>query len=498
MSSKIFPKVLVIALLFSLVSTAQAALEINTFFDQILSLESREGILEEYTHLTEEELAQLKEINTLILKNPSLLENVSPLYEINSSISKPKISAVKEATKGFVDVALAREGKVGLVSFSDSAKIDSHFSRDKYFLHSKINLYQPQGRTCLHCGILKGIEVLSQDQEKEMVLLSDGHSTVGSTLPLQAAYSALSQGIKIHTIALGNQADEALLKNISQITGGKFYRIKCLESLKEIYRELAQEISTAVLVSDLSDSMEEEFLVKCIEEGEICQARCLINKIISLLEPLYVTLIILTGFYLIFLSGSPQGRAKAKSALMWLLLSLTFITLTPFILTILFGISHSLSEGILARLPENSEMIFSDLVDYLLGRGSYFITLSETPSLPFLISPYFILGAILVMLNMRYFLLVIFSVLFPFTLLLYPFPPTRWIGRLLLEQTLIWTFSQIGIALVFITLALGINLLPFLTFTIPLGLKLVMELGGLLLLIITPFWMAVKLRGFLP
>ncbi len=496
MKSGIIKKFMLAVMLLSLLSQVQADREINTFFSEILSLEARLGTLNEYTHLTDENLKLLQQVDELILENPSLL-NESPTYQINHSLSGTKISGLKEAGKGFLDVSLARGGQVALVSFSDSARIDSYLSKNKYALHAKIDLYQPQGRTCLHCGILTGMEALSSTQLLDMVLISDGHSSL-SNLPIQAAYSAAAKGIKIHTIALGDRADELLLENISEITGGNFYKIRCKKGLKEIYRELALEIGSGVLVSDISDSMGENFSLKCLEEGEICNARCLMNNIISLLEPLYITLILLTGFYLIFLSGSPEGRIQAKSALGWLILSMCIITLSPFILTLLFDISHSLAQGILAQAPENSGQLFSELINYFLARGAESASLVEEHSFPFIASPYFLLEAIFLMLHLRYFLVLTLGILLPLTILLYPFHPTRRIGRLLLEQTLIWTFSQAGIALVFVAVSLGINLIPNLSIVIPLGLKIIMELAALLLIIITPFWMAIKLRGFLP
>ncbi|MCK4492039.1 MAG: hypothetical protein KAU03_05410, partial [Candidatus Altiarchaeales archaeon] len=68
---------------------------------------------------------------------------------------------------------------------------------------------------------------------------------------------------------------------------------------------------------------------------------------IKILEPLYVLTIILVGFYLILMSGSPSGRVRAKSLLPRLIVSMVLVTLSPYILRISLRASESLTRGVL-------------------------------------------------------------------------------------------------------------------------------------------------------
>lgn len=495
-------EVLLLLITTLLLSNIAYASDIDAILNHLISLTFRVETFQEYERLINESLELFQKFDEIILENPPLLEE-SKRGIVNTSISGTKISALKEAAKGFVDFSLVKGKKVGLVSFKDFAIVDSLLSSDREVLHKKIDLYKPSGRSCIHCGILKGIEVFSESNAKgnDMVLISDGHSSLGRNLPIEAARLARSRGIKIHTISLGENANEILLREISEITEGKFYKIMCERKLKDIYRKIAEETSLAsVLLLDISDSMEEEFLIKCFEEKEICNPRCLMNKVIYFLEPLYVTFILIIGIYLIFLSGTPEGRAKAKYSLQWLILSMCVITLSPFILTLLFSISHALTQNILSQTPENSQEIFSEVILYILKIGNESISMLETHSFVFMILPYLLIEGIVLMLNIRYFVVLSLSVLFPFSIMLYSFLPTRRLGRLLTEQTLIWIFSQIIIALVFLVIAVGINLasITISSFMIPFGLRVIMELSGLLILMITPFIIAIQFRGFLP
>lgn len=177
-----------------------------------------------------------------------------------------KIEALKEAAKGFVNISINRGKKVGLVSFSQSAYIDSYLTSDKATLNAIIDSYTPYGATNMEDAIRKGIDVLeSNGGARTMVFMSDGKNTVNYSNPIAAANDAKDKDIVINTIALGNDADRVTLKKIADITDGKFYEVGCDNSLKSIYEELANMLEDTVLVSDISGSMIESQRLVCYE-----------------------------------------------------------------------------------------------------------------------------------------------------------------------------------------------------------------------------------------
>src|SRR5687767_15257601 len=78
-----------------------------------------------------------------------------------------------------------------------------------------------------------------------VVVLSDGRDE-GSRQTLSALEAALRPsendptGIQIHTIAIGADADEAVLKRISQAAHGRYWKGKNEQEMVEIYREIAR------------------------------------------------------------------------------------------------------------------------------------------------------------------------------------------------------------------------------------------------------------------
>jgi Ca-activated chloride channel family protein len=114
--------------------------------------------------------------------------------------------------------------------------------------------------------------VNSETKNKVIVLLTDGVANVGTMTPLQAAEEAKKYGIKVYTIGLGTDDDAKIpvgqgvfgtqyqlipggsidykvLKEISDMTGGKFYPAKSEQALKEILDDIQKLEKTEIKVN---------------------------------------------------------------------------------------------------------------------------------------------------------------------------------------------------------------------------------------------------------
>lgn len=114
--------------------------------------------------------------------------------------------------------------------------------------------------------------VNSDTKNKVVVLLTDGVANVGTLTPLQAAEEAKKYGIKVYTIGLGTDEDAKIpvgngifgtqyqlipggsidyktLKEISDLTGGKFYPAKSDGALKEILDDIQKLEKTEIKVN---------------------------------------------------------------------------------------------------------------------------------------------------------------------------------------------------------------------------------------------------------
>jgi hypothetical protein len=74
-----------------------------------------------------------------------------------------------------------------------------------------------------------------------MVLLSDGVNTAGSDQnTLQQAQHAADEGITIYTVGFGD-ADQALLNDVAEVTGGDSYYVDDADDLPEVFSRVANE-----------------------------------------------------------------------------------------------------------------------------------------------------------------------------------------------------------------------------------------------------------------
>lgn len=114
--------------------------------------------------------------------------------------------------------------------------------------------------------------VNSEAKNKVVVLLTDGVANVGTMTPIQAAEEAKKFGIKVYTIGLGTDEDAKIpvgngifgtqyqlipggsidykvLKEISDLTGGKFYPAKSEKALKDILDDIQKLEKTEIKVN---------------------------------------------------------------------------------------------------------------------------------------------------------------------------------------------------------------------------------------------------------
>ncbi|MEA3255377.1 MAG: hypothetical protein U9Q22_06035 [Candidatus Altiarchaeota archaeon] len=203
---------------------------------------------------------------------------------------------------------------------------------------------------------------------------------------------------------------------------------------------------------------------------------------IKVLEPFYVTAIILVGMYLMFFSGSPQGRSKAKSMILQLLVGMVIISLSLPIMQLLSGVSQDLTRSILSQGPLDIGVIYKKAVDYLKYKTADFMWIDISIGIPFLVFTFILAMGLFVIFVARYILLIFLIIFFPFAIFLGLFHLTKDIGQMIIKQLLLWMFLPVGYALALVIIVAGsqtlIDLIP--------GISDVVNLSGTLLLIISP------------
>jgi len=223
--------------------------------------------------------------------------------------------------------------------------------------------------------------------------------------------------------------------------------------------------------------------------------------IVTIMEPLFVFAIIFSGIYLIFFSGSPGIRAKIKSLLPGIIIAMVLIAISPYIMSVIFSFSETLSDGIISQGPGDPVGILLPLdkdinpIDYLMSKFHNITWYSSEASVPFLFLSLILISALLFVIFSRYIVVALFTIVFPLTIFLYLFMPTRGIGRRMMEQTLLWISVQVTEAIALTSIATIIVVFSSLLMR---EVLILLELGGIIALIVVPIATVSFLRDFLP
>jgi Ca-activated chloride channel homolog len=145
-----------------------------------------------------------------------------------------------------------KNDRAGIVIFSADAMVLSPLTLD---YTAAQRLIQPieagkllRDGTAIGTGLATALNAVraSTARSKVVVLLTDGQSNTGDIEPLDAAQMAKVLGIRVYTIGavpssgrVGGDVDEALMRQMSQLSGGQYYRVSDETALRNVYREIA-------------------------------------------------------------------------------------------------------------------------------------------------------------------------------------------------------------------------------------------------------------------
>jgi Ca-activated chloride channel family protein len=191
-----------------------------------------------------------------------------------SDVEPDRLSAAVEAGHALAD-KLPDELRLGLVSFSDYAEQTVPPTTDREPVEDALDRLVADGGTAIGDALRRGIEaartpVANRDGNGTrrlpavIVLLSDGKNTSGNVAPLDVARQAKALKIPIYAIALGTPSgkieltdpfsgttqtiavppDPQTLKEIAQITGGRFFATAKAAELESIYANLGTRLSS--------------------------------------------------------------------------------------------------------------------------------------------------------------------------------------------------------------------------------------------------------------
>lgn len=193
-----------------------------------------------------------------------------------------------EASKAIAAEFIAdREGdRISVVAFAGEAFTQCPLTSDRGAVQTSLSRLRSgviDDGTAIGNGLATAINRLreSSAKSKVVVLVTDGVNNSGQISPRMAADIARDLEVKVYTIGVGRRGqapmpamdpygnvmmvmadveiDEAVLREIAKVTGGKYFRAENSDALTKIYEEIDQMEKSKVQVTDYI-SYEELFL----------------------------------------------------------------------------------------------------------------------------------------------------------------------------------------------------------------------------------------------
>jgi len=170
-----------------------------------------------------------------------------------------RLTLVKDLLSNFIEL---RQGdRLGLILFADHAYLQTPLTFDLKTIKqmvSETELGLVGQKTAIGESIALSIKrfVENKNEQRVLILLTDGANTSGVIEPIQAAKQAAKNNITIYTIGIGADEmirqgfwgrqrvnpsadlDEKTLTEIAKLTGGQYFRARNEDELQKIYHKL--------------------------------------------------------------------------------------------------------------------------------------------------------------------------------------------------------------------------------------------------------------------
>jgi len=202
--------------------------------------------------------------------------------------SPDRLEASKEVAMEFIDGR--PNDRIGLVIFSGETFTQCPLTTDHGVLKTlfqDIKSGMIEDGTALGDGLATAVSRLKTSKaiSKVIILLTDGVNNMGSVDPLSAAEIAKLFGIRIYTIGVGTtgmapypvqtpfgiqlqnmevKIDETLLREVSRLTDGKYFRATNTVKLRQIYQEIDKLEKSKIDVTEFRKKKEEYLILALI------------------------------------------------------------------------------------------------------------------------------------------------------------------------------------------------------------------------------------------
>ena len=177
-----------------------------------------------------------------------------------------RLDAAKTVMRRFIDSRT--DDRIGIVVFAAMPYTIAPLSSDHNWLHLQMDRLQIgmlEDGTAIGDAIASAVNRLrdSAAKSKVIVLLTDGIHNAGRLSPMEAAQAAAALGIRLYCVgaaseqprggrgifsfaSMAPEIDDGVLTQISEATGGRYFRATDFKSLEETYQQIDEMEKTKI------------------------------------------------------------------------------------------------------------------------------------------------------------------------------------------------------------------------------------------------------------
>jgi Ca-activated chloride channel family protein len=199
-----------------------------------------------------------------------------------------RLEAAKKVLNEFI--SSRNNDRISVVLFGSEAKVLAPPTFDRRAVTQLVEMISPdlfrneERQTAIGMGLALALKTMEQSpiENRVVVLLTDGENNAGRIEPLEAATMAKALKARVYTIAVGSEGaamsrvndplwgprfvqvsggiDEPLLREIADMTGGKFFIADDAEALSAVYRSI-DELEKTEIETSAYENFDERFFL---------------------------------------------------------------------------------------------------------------------------------------------------------------------------------------------------------------------------------------------
>ena len=251
----------------ALAGVGELIASLNVIINQIKSDCPEITIYVSVTDQTGFPITDLEESNFTVFENGTqvlitdfafIKDIISPIaaavvMDYSGSMENSAINAMEIAAKNFVDL-MGNDDEAEVIKFAETVEVFQPFTSNKFALKAAIDQEYTSGRkrTRLFDAIWKALDDTASipDKRSAVIVLTDGDDDDSEDYDLTDVIAkAVSEGIPVYTIGLGDDISQIDLTQLAEETGGQFFLAPTPDQLQSIYRKISLLLENEYLIT---------------------------------------------------------------------------------------------------------------------------------------------------------------------------------------------------------------------------------------------------------